>query len=90
MGCDKIFGKNLMKNAQSPKMSCLLQFAAVIWIPLGPIISIQNQFRDNLVPRVSLFPVCLAPGDGKKREPGWERGRLREAFEILTVLAALG
>ena len=31
-----------MKNAQSPKTSYLLQFAAEIWSFLGPIISIQN------------------------------------------------
>ena len=31
-----------MKNAQSPKMSCLLQIVAEIWTLLGPIISIQN------------------------------------------------
>ena len=42
MQCDCIFGKSMMKNAQSPKMSCLLQFAAEIWAFLGPIISIQN------------------------------------------------
>ena len=32
----------MMKNAQSPKMSCLLQIAAEIWTLLGPIISIEN------------------------------------------------
>ena len=32
----------MMKNAQSPKMSRILQIAADIWTLLGPIISTQN------------------------------------------------
>ena len=42
MGYDEIFGKSLMKNVQSQKLTCLLQFLAEIWALLGPIMSIQN------------------------------------------------
>ena len=31
----------MMKNGQSPKIPCLLQFVAEIWALLGPIISMQ-------------------------------------------------
>ena len=41
MGCDYMGGKSVMKNAQSPKMSCSLQLAAKIQTLslLGPTIS---------------------------------------------------
>ena len=42
MRCDEIFGKGMMKNDKSPKMSCFLQIAAEIWTFLGPVISLQS------------------------------------------------
>ena len=42
MGCDEIFGKSMMKNAQFLRVSFLLQFAAEMWTLSGSIVSIQS------------------------------------------------
>ena len=42
MGCEKIFGKSIIKTVHSPKLSSLLEFVAEIWALLSPIMSIQN------------------------------------------------
>ena len=37
-----MFGKSVMTDVQSPKMTCLLQFVDEIWALVGPIMSLQN------------------------------------------------
>ena len=44
------------------------------------------ELRLNLIPRASLVPVLsLAPGDGKKRDPGNEVGYVTRSFCIQQV-----